>query len=93
MSANDDDNPIITCTVMQLAFVAWQKRHHSDDITPSGWGWNGFRAWWDERAEAGFASIREACWKAWAAAVPRHGDGERFEAWWATVLAARPEVS
>jgi hypothetical protein len=91
---NDDENPVITCTVLQLAFVAWQKRLGSDDLAETGASWERFIEWWDAALAApGFASIREACRKAWVAASPRHGEHEQFDAWWKTILDARPVIS
>jgi hypothetical protein len=74
---------MITCTVKQLAFVAWQRRRNpmaladnSDlDLDPSCPSGIEFDTWWDSHKlvsidppVGGFPSIRIACWEAWLAA-------------------------
>jgi hypothetical protein len=89
----DVENPTITSTVLQLAFVAWQTRLGSDDLTPHGPSWDRFNAWWTERHDAhGFASIRDACQRAWEAASPRHGKPVQFDAWWKKIVGSQPIV-
>jgi hypothetical protein len=76
-------DPVISCTVMQLAFVAWQRRRNPTarednldlDLDPGSSSGLEFAAWWDTHKlvslnppVGGFRSIREACWEAWLAA-------------------------
>lgn len=89
-----DENPIITSTVLQLAFAAWQKRLGIDDLAPAGVSWERFSSWWDATTRrAAFASIRDACRKAWVAASPRHGEHVQFDAWWQRIVDSQPVIS
>ena len=102
----DTENPIITCTQMQLAFVAWQiKRRgvHDFDTTTLDLDIGGgsesslaFLAWWRRPNALAATSLRDLCWQAWRDAQrlnePNHGDLHHFERWWQTVIDAQPVV-
>jgi hypothetical protein len=78
------DNPIITSTVFQLAFAAWQKAQGLDSLDPSGDSYERFDAWWC--AQGGFLSIKDACQRAWNA-------GMGFDDWWKSIVDSQPAVS
>lgn len=92
----NDDNPMIFCTPMQLAFNAWQlakTSFHLDqaDLAPT----DEFMAWWDATLESMRGeSFREVCWQAFLAAKPpvepNHGALNHFNAWWQTIVDAQP---
>ena len=103
------DNPIITCTQMQLAFVAWQMKRTANgnpvdeqtldlDNDSDSESTTEFREWWSKNGP--FSSLRETCSQAWRAArdINVSGqfarvDAERFTTWWQTVLDAQPVVT
>lgn len=106
MSEPSNDNPIINCTVKQLAFVAWQSAvaypnmdTMTMDLNFEGSAGVDFTAWWNEQRGSG--SIRDLCWgayvggwnKAGHGSQPHHGTLNHFNDWWQTILAAQPVVS
>jgi len=101
---SDTDNPIITCTQMQLAFVAWQVRRADYDVDkavldPSGPSWDAFQTWWSRNEIAGWPvsnSLRGLCAAAWVAAKPIEetpgDDLQHFNAWWQTIVDGQPKI-
>ncbi|HEY6019426.1 MAG TPA: hypothetical protein VIY48_05835 [Candidatus Paceibacterota bacterium] len=75
------DNPIITCTVKQLAFAAWQKCRGNHSLLATGDSWNEFQQFWLSHK---FESTLDACAKAWT--------GLGFGEWWLTILKAQPVI-
>jgi len=94
----DSDNPVIDCTQMQLAFVAWQLAK-SDfcldhaSLTPT----DEFKSWWDSSlGSLGGLSLRDLCLRAFLAACPTGalnlGAIQHFRAWWQSIVDAPPQV-
>lgn len=81
------ENPVITCTQLQLAFAAWMRGLGSDDLSQDGVEWELFNMWWDENHNS-FSSLMDACEKAWHAA-----QDDLFCNWWQSIVDSQPKVT
>jgi len=79
-----DDNPSLTCTVEQLAFVAWQKAAGDSSLIENGSSWDRFSAWWRAHATR-YSTIRDVCAMAWA-----ESSAHELEKWWRSVVTSQP---
>ena len=100
------DNPIIDCTVMQLAWNAWQiAQGHLDaqlstpqqpvakldDPAEKA----RFDTWWEFALTANFGSIRATCLNAWVEAIGRVAQrtDPDFDAWWKIIVDGQPVIA
>jgi hypothetical protein len=94
---SDDNNPTISSTMLELAFVAWQVRRNNYDaatidLDQTGSSWEAFERWWGAINSGGITSLRDLCWRAWIASAghARYDDPAKFGAWWQIIVDAQP---